>query len=368
MPSLIKPDSRPETAPITIRERSGRKRAITLWSRAAAFRGQASWVMGQRAKVTWYAGNPVGTMQLGGPTFDFPTTLVGIWRDRYLGDESTPLVEVSGFAPPATAEDLEKCFRELIRAGSDLDVQYSHWRRLGVLKQFSAKPDRTEDVHWEAEFMWYADGETTAPRRALLPLSFEPDVIKGKLSALSDHATFNPIDTLQAFEAKIFQAIADLEGRVTDLLEQGRVLAGALTLPARVVQSVRASATSIAYLAGQLIEEVASTPYTYAQVVDDVGSVLKAEAWRREASFLAGQLRASVLAAADALEERQEPDGVRVVVVDGSGSLRNVALREYGTADAWGELADANGFDGPFVEPGTEIFVPPRRIATMSTV
>jgi len=352
-----------EGAPITITERSGRQRSITLSSRASSFRGQASFAIGQRAKVTYYSGNPVGTMQLFGPTFDFPTTLTGIWRDRYLGEDGAQLVTVQGFPPPKTAEDLEGCFADLIKSGSDLVVQYSHWRRYGVLKTFTAKPDRTEDVHWEAEFMWYADGVTKAPRSSS-PAQFDPAKVKARMSELSDHATFDPLDTLVAFQAKVFQAIADTEGRVNDLLEQGRTLAGLLTLPARVVQGVRAAATSIAFSAGQLIEEVAGVPYTYAQVVDDVGSLLQAEAWRREAAFLAGQLRAAALDAARALEKRQEPEGVRVVTVDGTGSLRAVALREYGSADAWGQIADANGFDGPFVEPGTEVFVPPARPAS----
>jgi hypothetical protein len=132
-----------------------------------------------------------------------------------------------------------------------------------------------------------------------------------------------------------------------------------LSLPARLVQSVRASATSIAFLAGQLIEDLVGTAYTSMQTADDLGSVLSAEAWRRDAAFFAGQLRASVLDAARALEAQQEPDPVKVVIMDGSGSLRALAQREYGNADAWTNIAAANGFESAYVDPGTEVFVPP---------
>ena len=367
--SNLTPD-RAEGAPITIRERTGRKRSIVLSSRASAFRGSVKFAVGQRSKVTWYVGNPEGTQQLFGPSFDFPTNLVGVWRDRYLGavdPSETPLVTVVGFAVPKTAEDLEACFKDLLITGSDLVVDYAQWRRVGILKQFTATPDRPEDVHWEAEFQWRGDGFTTAPRPKFGATVFEPARISRAMEALTDHSVYNPIDTLVAFEAKIFQAIADLQDQVNSLIDQGRTLAQLLTLPARLVQQVRAAATTIAFGVGQLIEEVVGSGYTTAQVTDDTASVLKASAWRYEAAYLAAELRASALDAAQALEDRKAPSDVRVELVDGSGSLRALAARVYGQADAWTVLADANGFDGPFVPPGTQIFVPPARASSLST-
>lgn len=348
-----------EGAPFVIREQTGRKRMVSLRDRAGPFRGPP-FSIGQRTKSTWYAGNPVGTLQLFGPTFDMPTQITGMWRDRYLQPNDTAaLVEVEGFDLPETAEALCKLFAELVRSGATLEVTWSFVRRYGVLKTFTWKPERTEDIAWEAEFEWQGDAETQAPRSAPAAPELDLEAVKSAMGDLSDHAAFDPIDTLVAFEAKIFQAISDLESKTEDLLQAGRVLASALTLPARVVSSVRASATSIAFLAGQLIEEVVGAPYTTAQVVDDLGAVLAGESFRRDMAFFAGQLRASALDTARALEDRAEPDPVRIVVMDQSGSLRALAQREYGQADAWQTIADVNGFEGAYVPPGTEVFVPP---------
>lgn len=360
--SKLSPDGL-EAAPITIRERTGRKRSIVLSSRASAFRGSASFSIQQRSATTWYVGNPEATQQLFGPDFDVPTTLQGIWQDRYIGDTSEPLVRVEGFPQPLTAEDVEACLVDMLKAGSDLVVDYAHWRRYGIIKRIKATPDRVEDVPWEIEFEWRGDGSTTAPRTAAAAsAAFQPQKVQAAMSDLTDHAAYNPIDTLVAFEAQIFQSISDMQDRVNDLLEQGRTLAQVASFPARVVQSVRAAATSIAFTAGQVIETLVGSAYTTAQVVDDVASVFKADAWRRQGAFLAGQVRAEALDAAQAVEDRQAPPSARIVVVDGTGSLRAVALREYNNADAWTYLADANGFDSPFVDPGTEIFVPPPRV------
>lgn len=355
---MLIPGASFEAAPLQIREMTGRRRRVLLRDRALPFRGP-SFAIDQRTKRTWYAGNPEATAQVFGVEFDLPTQFLGMWRDRYLqpGDAAA-LVEVEGFPTPDTAEAMCKIFSDLVRAGGALEVTWSFVRRYGLLKRFSFKPDRTEDIAWEAEFEWIGDAETSAPRMELVPdVDFE--AVQTAMAELSDHAAFDPIDTLIAYQAQIFARINELEGKVEDFLQAGRVLADAATLPARVVSGVRASATSIAFLGGQLIEELLSAPYTTAQVVDDLGAVLAGESFRRDMAFFAGQLRASALDTAIALDHRAEPDPVRVVTMDGSGSLRALAQREYGRADAWQVIADANGFEGAFVAPGTEIFVPP---------
>ncbi len=349
------PGSFIEGSSLQIRELTGRKRSIVLSGRAGPFRGP-KWGVQQRTKRTTYPGQPEATLQLFGIDFDVPTQLTGMWRDRYLGEKG--LVTVEGMPPPQTAEALKNIFEDLVRAGSTLEVIWGFYVRRGVLKRFEGKPDRVEDVGWEAEFEWIGDGQTTAPRPKF-PDAPNVQKVKASMAALSDQAVFDPVDVLVAFEAKVFSQIAELEDRVQDLLGAVQVLANAVTLPARVVSSVQQAATAIAFTCGALIETVLSTPYVYLQVIDDLASVLRAEAWRRDMASYAQHLRGDTLSVAAAFERRAEPDPVRIVKAGPHGNLRKIAADEYGRADAWQLIADANGFDGPYVEPGTEVWVPP---------
>lgn len=358
--SGLVPGALVEGAPLLIRERTGRKRAVTLRDRALPLRSSApSWTDRQRSEATYYPGNPIATRQLFGASLEAQTTFSGVWRDRYLVLDDQPVVEVEGFPVPRTAEALVRIFRDLLRSGAALEVTWSFFRRIGVLAEFSAKPERTEDIGWELVFEWDQDGEAEAQRKRYAP-ELNADRIAEQVTALSDEAALDPIDTLTSYEAKLFAGVNAIEGRVTALLEDARVVAGVLRVPAQVVQSVRASATSIAMLSAQLIEESVGSAYVTAQVVDELGPVLRAETWRREMAYLAAQLRESALDAAMALEAQREPDPVRIVTVDQSGSLRVVAQKEYGNADAWQTIADANGFEGAQVAPGTEVFIPAR--------
>ena len=346
-----------EGTAFVIRELTGRKRSVTLMGRAGPFRGP-TWGVQQRTKKTKYAGSPEATLQLFGIDFDVPTTVNGIWHDRYLGNVLDPLVLVQGFPSPQRAEDMVVIFEDLVRAGGTLEVLWGFYLRIGVLKRFTGKPDRVEDLGWEAEFEWQGDGKTKAPR-AKFPDAPKVDQVRQRMTELSDHAAFDPVDTIQAWEAKVFSAIDQLQERVEDLLSSARVLSTALTLPARVVSGVQQAATAISFSAGQVIEEVLGAPYLTMQVIDDLASVLTAEAWRRDLASYCDHLRHSALSVADAFARRAEPDPVRIVRADQSGSLRQIAQQEYGRGDAWQLLADANGFEGAFVPPGTEVWVPP---------
>lgn len=347
-----------EGAPLIISELTGQRRQVTLRGRALPFRGP-EFGFTQRTKVTYYTGNPEGTQQLFGPTFD-PTTFTGVWRDKYLQPDvetrASP-VTVQGFDQPTTAEGLIDIFRELVLSGSTLEVQWSMYRRIGTLRRFVATPDRTEDQGWSAEFEWTGDG-TEAPEQSPLE-ALDVDRIQSAMNALNDLSAFDPLDTLQAFEARVFSLIDEIQTKVDDVLQQCRVLANLATLPQRVVQGIRSAATSISMLVGQLLQETVEATYTIAINEDGVSNVLTMEAFKRDLAFFGATLRESVLAATMSLEARSEPDALRIVTMDQSGSLRVLAQREYGNADAWQAIADVNGFENSSVPPGTQVIIPP---------
>ncbi len=351
-----------EGPPLIIRERTGRKRAVTLRGRALPHRSGPSWSITQRHKRTGYAGNPVATMQLLGASFDKETTFSGVWRDRYMIEGDVGAVATEGFAPVTSAEACAAVFEDLVRSGSELEVTWSHLRRVGILAEFTQRPDRPEDIGWEMVFQWVGDLEAVAvPRRPEGPTaSVSLAKAAAAMQETGDHAAFGPLDMLSSFSAKVFQAVSNLESKVTDMLQQARSVASLARAPAQLVQGVRASATSIAMLSGQLIEETIGAGHETTQAADDVASVCTAEAWRRELAFWLGQLRHEAYAAARALEKQEDPDALVIVTMDASGSLRALAQKYYGRADAWVTIAKANGFDyDPYVPPGTEVIVPP---------
>jgi hypothetical protein len=90
-----------------------------------------------------------------------------------------------------------------------------------------------------------------------------------------------------------------------------------------------------------------------------VSSVLTMEAFKRDLAFFGETLRETVLSATMSLEARAEPDALRIVTMDQSGSLRVLAQREYGNADSWQAIADVNGFESSSVAPGTQVIIPP---------
>jgi hypothetical protein len=347
-----------EGAPVIITELTGQKRQVVLRGRALPFRGP-EFGISQRSRVTYYTGNPIGTQQLFGPTFD-PTTFTGIWRDKYLQpDPSTgqAAVTVRGFPQPTTAEAMVGIINELILSGSDLEVQWSMFRRFGIVKRFTPSPDRTEDQPWSLEFEWHSDG-TQPPEQTTLQ-TLDPNKIESAMSQLSDLVAFDPIDTILSYEARIFSLIDQIQTQVDDVLTKCRVLANAITLPTRVVQGIRGAATSVAFLVGQLLTEVLENGYTVAMTDDGVAGIFTMEAFKRDVGTFAGILRDSVNQAAQSLESRAEPDALRIVTMDGSGSLRVLAQQEYGNADAWQLIADANGFDSSSIPPGTQVIIPP---------
>lgn len=359
-PGGISPYAPNEGAPLIVTELTGSKRQVILRGRALPFRGP-EFASTQRLKTTYYTGNPEGTQQLFGPQFD-STTFSGMWRDKYLqpppGSQQAP-VQVRGFSQPVTAEMLIGVFLDLQLSGSTLEVIWSMYRRIGTLRRVALTPDRTEDQAWQLEFEWLGDG-SQAPEQSPL-VGLDPDAIQTAMSTLGDlwAAGTGAIDMIQSYDARIFQLISGLQSQVDDVLQQCRVLAHAITLPTRVVQGIRASATSIALLVGQLLTEVLENTYTVAMTSDGVAGIFTLESFRRDMAFFGETLRESVNQAASNLESRAEPDPLKVVVMDESGSLRQLAQREYGNADAWQTIADVNGFDGSSVPPGTQVIVPP---------
>ena len=341
----------PAEAPgLVIRERSGRRRSITLKNRLLPYR-KPEWGTTQRSKLTFYQGNPEGTQQILGPMPD-SVIFTGLWREKYVPGSA----EVSGFDTPTQVEDLARIFQEFAVSGSVLDVQWAFLKRRGILKRFKLRPERVEDQEWELEFEWFSDG-TEAPR--VTGFALDLSAITGSMNDLSDLVAFDPLDTLAAFQATALQLVNDIQAAVNEFLGQVQQVITLINAPGRLLQAVSSAATEVAFAVGGLLQLTAETSYTAATNTDSTAELLGVDVWKRNLAFFGATVRESVQNASRNVQAREQPAALRVVRMDESGSLRVLAQREYGNADSWTAIADANGFDSARVEPGTEIFIPP---------
>lgn len=341
---------------LQIEEVTGSQRSIILRARALPYRNQSwSWSGRQRTNVTWYAGNPVATIQVLGPE-EVPSNLEGMWKYRFVPDATN--VEVVGFDAPTDPVELVAIFEELRRAGNLLRVQWGPFVRSGVLTEFTATPDRLEDIRWSAEFTWSKKDDEEAPRAtaAQRPQS----QIRAAQNGIDDENAFRPGQVARDFAASTATRIASIRSLVSEQLDFFRTARQAATVPLATAQGARSAAQSIRTEVEAGRDELAGVPYTAAQVSDSVVDVLTVEKWRRSTSARFRVLASRSLVESRELEREYAPPGFRIVTMPAHGSLRRLALDLYGDGDAWRRLADTNEIKGSTVAPGTLILVPPR--------
>lgn len=343
----------------TITELTGSRRSIVLSDRALPYRPLE--VDGEQAVVQrWYPGQPVATLQVLGPR-EGDWEIKGTWKTRFLAAKG--MVDLRGFddidntGGLITAEDLVEVFDRVRRAGNDLEVTWGPEVRRGILKRFKPGWLRTEDVEWSCGFVWSQKGsrpaarasfalDTTASvRRALDDLDFTaaemPAVIlpgpattiRGRLDAVRN-AGVALTESLASAQAAAFTTIADVQ----DIQ----------TLAERTVQAAEALRSG----------ELSDLPYVELLALDDVGSAIAVETWRRDMGAQSRNVQAKAMESSAAVEKRTTPGAIQTYTVRENESLRRLALRFYGSADDWTIIADANNLVGSDVAVGTRIVIP----------
>jgi hypothetical protein len=133
----------------------------------------AEWTSKLQVKTTWYPGNgEEATQQVISPQ-DLPSRWSGEWNRTRLG--RTPCLFDPGTGSPQQIVDplsLWNAFETLQRGGKRLQVvwavngddQSSTGKvvRQGRIEEFKAKPQRLQDIGWEANFEWMSRGGQTS--------------------------------------------------------------------------------------------------------------------------------------------------------------------------------------------------------------
>ena len=333
-----------------VEEETGSRRVVTLKDRTLPYRGP-KWEAAQRNRLEWYAGNPVGTLQVLGAQ-ETPTTINGMWKDKFLAGN----VEVSGFPQPATADDLVKIFEDILRSGNRLRVQWETFVRNGILARFSATPERIEDIAWQAEFVWFGRDDQEVPRATA---DEDPtETLLQSMNAVDDQLAFEPSTVDPGFADQAQQAIASIREQTTEVFDRVREINSEAAVPGRILGAIGSAADNIRSETEAELTRLLNTPAQTLSALDFVVQTLKLEQWKRNQAKALHDHRANVQRVQRDVVRQFAPGAIGTVTVRGTSTLRDIAVQVYGTPDAWQQIADFNNIVGSIVDAGTVLALP----------
>lgn len=324
---------------------------LTLKDRSLPYRasagGSISYGQSQRSKLTWYPGNPVASQQIVGPTLD-PTTINGVWKDRYLGDDASI--------------DLVEAFQEICASGVQVRVSWSTIVRRGIVKRVFFQPGVPTgglgDIAWQVTFEWNQAG--VPPRRKVG--AGEGDLRDGLVSGASalgqlTTAIEDVIELGNTFLGLLktgYQAIrGDLEDVVEEVEKPIESLLGAAArigdepnLPARFLLETSAAIGSAQVSSGLAAETTAGISAGALVDADDLASQLSAHLVRVEVLDRAFEALETLHVQRSRIEEIARPPSYARVPALVGADLRLFAIQYYGRADLWSRIAEANGIEG----------------------
>lgn len=368
-----------DTPPLEITERDGQKRKLVLAGRALPFKQSGiSFGIKQRSTTTFYAGNPIGSRQVFGPTLN-GMELSGSWSDRWLGQvtddginvTAQAVAEIDGFQVASLA-DLDAYLESLCGSGIELELKWAHKVRVGTLEEYEGTFRTIHELEWKMSFQWLSRGET-APPATLVTSNPGDQLAKWADQADELEAAVAPT-TLQAFSDAVLGIVADVNGAVAainDYVDQVTQFTAQVLSPAEVVLALAAALEGVKTAAKRLLNTVTiqidralvQAPASIVAVgqglnPDTIGDGLAAAAWLRG---LKDAARATRDAAAQEQQERLAQADQRLLdiyVAKDGDDLRAVSVFEYGTPEEWRRLMTFNGLSSSRLEMGQVVMVP----------
>lgn len=322
--------------------------------------GTISYGRTQRSKLTWYPGNRVASQQVIGPVLK-PTSINGIWKDRYLGtDQSIDLVET---------------FEELLDSGVQVRVFWSTIERQGIVKDFTWTPGiptgGLSDIGWVCMFEWNSAGVPPPRRVGESDITLRDGVIRaaGALSslgqALEDFVTGSNLfvgiaqRSFQASKRAINALLEEMESPLKTLSSAAARLGNEPNLPARFVEDASTACETTQRTSGETAELISAIFAGNVIVSDSFEDILDEALLRYDLSEEAFNTAREAFIQRVRLEEIiRPPEFATVTPVIGS-DLREIAIRFYGDADLWDRIAKQNGLEQSII-PDTvkELVIP----------
>jgi cell division septum initiation protein DivIVA len=353
---------------------TGDKNHLLLYGRALPYR-PLPFAGKMRAEFTRYPGNPIATIQMIGPD-EGTTTINGMWKDRFIkttSDLGAPVFGQPGIATyngatVANVFDLVQLVDGFRRRGQLLEVGWDEIVRHGIIRTFTQRWLRREDVEWELEFEWASQGENELP----VGFSVTPpivDIINGIIDSVNEltdaiaiiQAAYSTIASWMNTISNALDAIQEAAGALVDLATQA---VNGVLAPLALAKKLTSTVQTIIDKAKEIDDTIASLPARASRYVQDISSLTQAEALESERLNRQAR-RAARKTRAESARKRQEMQAnsqeqrpLAVITAKEGQDLRDISREAYGTPDEWRRLMAYNGFITSKLTAGDQVIVP----------
>lgn len=344
---------------------------IPLEGRALPYRagagGSISFGTEQRSKLVWYPGNPVATHLIFGPQLT-PTTINGVWKDRYLGTDA--------------AIDLVDLFTELSESGVQVRVLYGSLEYQGIVKGVSFQPGVPTgglgDIAWSIVFEWNS-------RRGLGPRRIVGTADKTLRDGIVSAAT--TFGSLRQLTEEFVGTVRDLHGlpsvlassfrtSVADLLDEGNAALATLATvpvdlgqlsdpPPRLLEDAGTALSQGLDVSGDMGETVAGAYLGVLTPRDDIETQLGLYLDQHSVVAQAFVSLERLWEEIQRVEAQTRPDAFVLLRPVRRTDLRSIALLYYGSADLWPRIARVNGIvEGSLLPDDVDELLVPLSLST----
>lgn len=369
--------------PFLIEQQSSGGRRVELDGRALPRADSVEWGGEQRADVTYLPGSPDAVGQIYGPK-QLPMSPEGRWGDRYMrGDSAACLVKVDG-RQIENALEAAQIMDRIREEGILLRVAYESEVRYGLLLEWRYRPfaeGRTlERIDWSAKFEWLSRGnkmltpaipnrvgaQNFAAKMAILSAQVETawQNLQGK-SDLLLAAAEAPVTRIRGIANTAQQAASSLTQRAADAVNIAQSVTGLASEVTAQAFELGGATASIATSAAASLQLAADRTGNLGSIKIDGGIGADITLARDQQAVLdlcrqLADLADQITVAAEKALADVEP---YVVYAMRGETLRDIALRELGSASAWRDIAMVNGLSGSEVVPGLPLLIPRQKQA-----
>lgn len=344
---------------------------IPLEGRALPYRAGAGGSVGfgteQRSKLVWYPGNPVATHLLFGPQLK-PTTINGVWKDRYLGTDA--------------AIDLIDVFTELCDTGVQVRVLYGPLQYQGIVKsvdfQLGVPTGGLGDIAWTITFEWNA-------RRGMGPRRIVGNADRTLRDGITSAAAV--FGTVRQLTEEFVETVQDLHGlpsvlassfrtSIADLIDEGDGALATLAVvpvdlgqlsdpPPRLLENAGTALSQGLDVGGDMGETVAAAYLGVLTPRDDVATQLGLYIRQHDVVAAAFDALERLWEEIQRIEALTRPDAFVIIRPVRRSDLRDIALLYYGNADLWPRIARVNGIvEGSRVPDDVDDLLVPLSLST----
>lgn len=298
---------------------------------------------------TEYPGATSPSEQVLGPRQE-PQTFAGVFDDRY---------NYNGYAV-----ETMRAFEDMCRRGTRVSVSFQAQAFIGIITRWKFDYKRSSEigyeftvsVHKRIEWVDHKPAENTT-KTTIKSVTAVDEAVQKSLDELFA-AKRGSMSGVEQSTREFMSAVSGARDSLIDTVDQQSINAAdnpvvALKRIASAARLVRSSAHTVALgLAGARSDLNVTTKSAL--------SVLDFEVWSRSMRASARLVMGESLAAAEAADERVDPEVKRLYRPFAGESLYSISTREYGTPHAWKIIADRNSLE-TMTLTGEEILLIPER-------